>query len=76
MTTEQQQAALGQLAVWVGTAQELTTKAHGLAFADDMLPLTDEYRGYISRAAFYLTEAAGLLQAQLQAQTAQGVTNG
>ena len=39
MTAEQQQA-LGELAVWVATAQELTTKAQESAYRIDMLPHT------------------------------------
>ena len=58
MTAEQQQQALGKLAVWVATAQELTTKAQESAYRTDMLPHTQDYGGFIARAAYYLGLAA------------------
>lgn len=34
--TREQQARIGEIAVWVGTAQELLQQAHAAAYADDM----------------------------------------
>ncbi len=68
MTPEQQQQAqLGELAVLVATAQELTAKAQEAAYRTDMLPLTADYGGFIARANYYLGLAAVEMTEQLKA---------
>ena len=67
MTTEQG-TQLAQLAVWVGTAQELTAQARGLVYTPGMIGATNaRTRLAIMAAADNLTIAANELQAQLHA---------
>ena len=70
--TPEQQARLGELAVWVVTAQELTAKAQETTYRADMLPLTADYGGFIARANYYL----GLAALEMMEQQAKEATNG
>ncbi len=70
--TPEQAARLGEIAVWVGTAQELLQQAQESAYRTDMLPHTQEYGGFIARAAYYV----GLAALEMREQQAKGATNG
>ena len=69
--TPQQQARLGEIAVWVGTAQALLQQAQESAYRTEMLPHTQEYGGFIARAAYYV----GLAALEMQEQQAKEATN-
>ncbi len=69
--TPEQRARLGELAVWIATAQELTAKAQAAAYRTDMLPLTADYGGFIARANYYL----GLAALEMMEQQAKEATN-
>ncbi len=57
--TREQQATLGQIAVWVGTAQELLASARQAATATDMLDVIPVgTRTAIARAAIDTATAA------------------
>ena len=65
--TPQQQARLGEIAVWVGTAQELLAQAYTAAYEYDMLTvLTIDMRTEIARASIMTTVAARKLLPQIQ----------
>lgn len=52
--TDTQRAQLAAMAGHVTAAVTATKAAETIAFSSDMLPVTDEVRGFIARAAMYL----------------------
>ena len=70
--TPAQQARLGEIAVWVGTAQELLTQAYAAAYGASMLDaLTVDTRVAIAQASNTTAMAARQMQTALQAQEVQ-----
>ena len=69
MTTSRQNAMLAQIAVWVGTADELLKRAYAAAYGAGMLDATDvDTRQDIAKASITTATAARRLQTALQAQ--------
>jgi hypothetical protein len=67
--TPQQQARLGEIAVWVGTAHELLRQAYAAAYGAGMLDaLTVDTRVAIAQASNTTAMAARQMQTALQAQ--------
>ena len=72
--TPQQQARLGEIAVWVGTADDLLRQAYAAAYGAGMLDALDtDTRQEIAKASIVASTAARRLQRELQAMDADGV---
>lgn len=71
MTTPQQ-ARTGEIAVWVGTAQELLQQAYAAAYGAGMLDVFDvDTRIAIAKASIMAGTAARQVKTALQAQEVQ-----